>query len=383
MLKFNNLVNKIIAECSDSNIISEDVTVNDIRDMIKQIANNERYADFKRAFFRFDLKRLFSSMKYKARDNQLNNNEKIIVNDIEKNIVDADKFIKNFLSSLSNKELIPNTVILKLADAILDKVKDTVTKNDIVKLIKKVAYDSFYFWKNNYLTEMEHDYKKILHDIDASRITDDDIEVYTPETFKSYTEKVKGAFSYAIFLRGNLPIDIAHFFSDGTINYVQEVNYFPGSRTGATNIKNATENSDKIIAISNEYRNNIKQRQPYHEKSNGEIRRENQGRLDDRRWKRITERNHESVKNDIEPLLNSIKEDLSPYKEKLMNIDAFDDDGDIAKAFIELKRESHFVKDALNDYLKYDYKSDSNLKDLVKNLKLQYLRLIELLEGEN
>ena len=218
MLKFNNLVNKIIAECSDSNIISEDVTVNDIRDMIKQIANNERYADFKRAFFRFDLKRLFSSMKYKARDNQLNNNEKIIVNDIEKNIVDADKFIKNFLSSLSNKELIPNTVILKLADAILDKVKDTVTKNDIVKLIKKVAYDSFYFWKNNYLTEMEHDYKKILHDIDASRITDDDIEVYTPETFKSYNEKVKGAFSYAIFLKENLPIAIANFNSDGNMS---------------------------------------------------------------------------------------------------------------------------------------------------------------------
>ena len=66
-----------------------------------------------------------------------------------------------------------------------------------------------------------------------------------------------------------------------------------------------------------------------------------------------------------------------------MNIDAFDDDGDIAKAFIALKHDSYLVKKELNEYLTSDYKSDSNLKDLVKNLKLQYLRLTELLEGEN
>ena len=64
MLKFNDLVNKIIAECSDSNIISEAVTVNDIRNMIKRIDNNERYTSFKRTLFRRDLERLFHLMKY-------------------------------------------------------------------------------------------------------------------------------------------------------------------------------------------------------------------------------------------------------------------------------------------------------------------------------
>ena len=217
-------------------------------------------------------------------------------------------------------------------------------------------------------------------------ITDDDIKVYTPETFKSYNRKAKGAFSYAIFLRGNLPIAIAHFDSDGKINYVKAINSFSGSKTGEANIKNAIENSDKIIAISNEYRNNIKQRQPYHEKSDDEIRRENKSKRNSILSQRKKERYKEAVKNDIETLFNSIKEDLSPYKEKLMNIvfdDDDDDDDDIAKTFIELKHDSHLIKKELNEYLTKDLKSDLNLKNLVKNLKLKYLRLTELLEEEN
>lgn len=378
-LKFNNLANKIISECSDSNIISEAVTVDDIRDMIKQM--DKHNADTIRTLLFRDIKNLFSRSKYTASNLHLDDVKKVIYE-----VEDDDEFIRNFISSLSDKELNSKTIMSKLVDAILNEVQDTdVTKDDLLKVFQKANGDTYnsFSLRDNYETKKQYHYQQILRDIDASRITDDDIEVYTPETFKSYNRKAKGAFSYAIFLRGNLPIAIAHFFSDGTINYVKEVNYFSGSRTGATNIKNAIENSDKIIAISNEYRNNIKQRQPYYEKTDDVIRRENQDRRDNILSQRRKKRYKESVKNDIETLFNSIKEDLSPYKEKLMNIDAFDDDGDIAKAFIELKRESHFVKDALNDYLKYDYKSDSNLKDLVKNLKLQYLRLIELLEGEN
>ena len=377
-LKFNNLANKIISECSDSNIISEAVTVDDIRDMIKQM--DKHNADAIRALLFREIKNLFSRSKSTASNLHLDDVKKVIYE------VEDDEFIRNFISSLSDKELKSKTIMSKLVDAVLNEVQDTdVTKDDLVKVFQNTS-DGVYkktYLRDNYETKKQYHYQQILRDIDASRITDDDIEVYTPETFKSYNRKAKGAFSYAIFLRGNLPIAIAHFFSDGTINYVKEVNYFSGSRTGATNIKNAIENSDKIIAISNEYRNNIKQRQPYYEQPDDDIRRENQYRRDNILSQRRKKRYKESVKNDIETLFNSIKEDLSPYKEKLMNIDAFDDDGDIAKAFIELKRESHFVKDALNDYLKYDYKSDSNLKDLVKNLKLQYLRLIELLEGEN
>ena len=376
MLKFNNLVNKIIAECYDSNIISEAVTVNDIRDMIKQI--DKHNADIIRTLLFRDIKYLFNVSELRARKNNLNDIEKIIVND--------DEFIRNFISSLSDKELNLKTIISKLADAILDEVKDTdITKDDIVKFFQKVTDDiyKYFYLKNRYETKKEYEYQQILRDIDASRITDDDIKVYTPETFKSYNRKAKGAFSYAIFLRGNLPIAIAHFDSDGKINYVKAINSFSGSKTGEANIKNAIENSDKIIAISNEYRNNIKQRQPYHEKSDDEIRRENQGRRNSILSQRKKERYKEAVKNDIETLFNSIKEDLSPYKEKLMNIVFDDDDDDIAKTFIELKHDSHLIKKELNEYLTKDLKSDLNLKNLVKNLKLKYLRLTELLEEEN
>ena len=379
MLKFNNLVNKIIVECSDSNIISEDVTVNDIRDMIKRI--DKHNTDIIRTHLFRDIKYLFNVSELRARKNNLNDIEKIIVND--------DEFIRNFISSLSDKELNLKTIISKLADAILDEVKDTdITKDDIVKFFQKVTDDiyKYFYLKNRYETKKEYEYQQILRDIDASRITDDDIKVYTPETFKSYNRKAKGAFSYAIFLRGNLPIAIAHFDSDGKINYVKAINSFSGSKTGEANIKNAIENSDKIIAISNEYRNNIKQRQPYHEKSDDEIRRENKSKRNSILSQRKKERYKEAVKNDIETLFNSIKEDLSPYKEKLMNIvfdDDDDDDDDIAKTFIELKHDSHLIKKELNEYLTKDLKSDLNLKNLVKNLKLKYLRLTELLEEEN
>ena len=70
MLKFNNLVNKIIAECSDSNIISEDVTVNDIRNMIKRMDKSE--ADKVRIHLFRDIKYLFNVSELRARKNNLN-----------------------------------------------------------------------------------------------------------------------------------------------------------------------------------------------------------------------------------------------------------------------------------------------------------------------
>ena len=379
MLKFNNLVNKIIAECSDSNIISEDVTVNDIRDMIKQMDNS--FAKIVRRAFLDDVKYLFYTAKIRARENKLNDIEKIIANDIEKNIVNKDEFAEKFISSLSDKELNSKTVLSKFADAILDEIKDTdITKDDILKFFKKLMnYFHAFYLKGYHETSKRIEYQQILRDIDASRITDDDIKVYTPETFDTYNRKAKGAFSYAIFLKENLPIGIAHFFSDGKIDYMRAIDFFAFPKH--VNVKQAIERSDKIITISSEYFNNINQRPHYHKKSDKEIRRENQIRRSDILDQREKERYKESVKNDIETLFNSIKEDLSHYKEKLMNIDMFDDD--ITKAFIDLKHDYNLVKEELNDYLASDYKYNDDLTDLVKNLKLKYLRLTELLEEEN
>ena len=375
MLKFNNLVNKIIVECSDSNIISEDVTVNDIRDMINQI--DKREAERIREYFVDGIERLFYKAESRLRENKLNDTEKIIVNDIEKNIVNKDEFTEKFISSLSDKELTSKPVISKLADVILDEIKDTdITKDDIVKLIKKNLNIDL----QNYHKTKEIDYQRILHDIDASRITDDDIKVYTPETFKSYNKKAKGAFSYAIFLKENLPIAIAHFDSDGNKDYVLSISHSVPSGY----LTKAIEKSDKIIAISNEYRNNIKYRPYYHEVSDDYMRRVNKERreyiLRQRRYERYIKQDYESVKNDIETLLNSIKEDLSHYKEKLMNIDMFDDD--IAKAFIEFKHDYNDLKEEFNEYLKRNSAYDG-IKIRTKNLKLKYLRLIELLKKDH
>ena len=367
MLKFNNLVNKIIVECSDSNIISEDVTVNDIRDMIKQMDKSK--AERLRRYFFDDFTYIFYTAESRLRENKLNDIDKIIINDIETTIVDKNEFIRNFISSLSDKELIPKTIMSKLADTILDKIKDTdITKDDIVNFLRKHYFYHHAGYSQNYYYKIKReDYQQILRDIDASHITDDDIKVYTPETFKSYNRKAKGAFSYAIFLKENLPIAIAHFFSDGTIDNIEAVDK---SFSKQINVKQVIEKSDKIIAISNEYRNNIKQRQPYHEKSDDEIRRENQMRLYKKHFK-----------NDIEKLLNSIKEDLYYHKEMLMNI-VFDDNDDITKAFSTFKFYYNAVKRELNKYLTNDHKSESRLIDLVNDLKLKYRKLTELLEEE-
>ena len=160
MLKFNNLVNKIIVECSDSNIISEDVTVNDIRDMIKRI--DKHNTDIIRTHLFRDIKYLFNVSELRARKNNLNDIEKIIVND--------DEFIRNFISSLSDKELNLKTIISKFADAILDKIKDTdITKDDIVKFLRKHYFYHHAGYSQNYYYKIKReDYQQILRDIDAS-----------------------------------------------------------------------------------------------------------------------------------------------------------------------------------------------------------------------
>ena len=198
MLKFNRLVNKIILEAQES-LLVEDVNVDDIRDMIKQM--DKHNADAIRTLLFREIKNLFSRSKSTASNLHLDDVKKVIYE-----VEDDDEFIRNFISSLSDKELKSKTIMSKLVDAVLNEVQDTdVTKDDLVKVFQNTS-DGVYrktYLRDNYETKKQYHYQQILRDIDASRITDDDIEVYTPETFKSYNRKAKGAFSYAIFLRGN------------------------------------------------------------------------------------------------------------------------------------------------------------------------------------
>ena len=180
---------------------------------------------------------------------------------------------------------------------------------------------------------------------------------------------------------------VAYFDEDGKILDVRQIAYWPKSaaRLSDTNLKTLLMNSDKIIAISNQYRKNIKRRESYEEKTDNDVREENKERYRKTLQERKLNRNKENLKNQVEELIDAIKTDLIPYKEELMNIDIFEDDRDIVKTFISLKQQINKVKKSLDIYLnsKTVYASDNTVIYNIKELKAIYFRLMELLETTN
>lgn len=382
MFKFKNLVNKIISECSENQeVVTEAVHVDDIRNMIKNM--DKTTADNRRTVSHNYIKRLF----YEAYDLAA----ELKLKEITRLISDAlndDSFIEEFIKSLSNKELVSKSIVPKLADALIKKYNaDESLKTNLLKVLKESDNDMFgYNEFQEPRLKKEYLLQRILREIDASNITDADIKVFTPETFKEYTRKVKAEFSYALFLNNDKVIGVAYFDEDGKILDVSQIAYWQYvARSSDTNLKKLLMNSDKIIAISNEYRKNIKYREPYEEKTDNDVREENKERYRKTLQERKLNRNKENLKNQVEELIDAIKNDLIPYKEELMNLDVFDDDGDIAKTFISLKQQISKVKKSLNIYLnsKTSYASDNTVIYNIKELKTVYFRLMELLEATN
>lgn len=380
MLKCEKLVKHIISECSEYAIISEAVNVDDIRNMVKQMT--EESADTKRRLaFRYVLNILhtaYSTAKFTL--------ERDDIADVLNKVNDNSEFIRSFTKSLPNKDLTIKSILPKLADAIFAAVKsDSVTRNDLLKVLKSASDEDSDFYSLLDETQIKKTYllQSILHDIDASRITDEDIAVYTPETFKEYNRKAKANFSYALFLKNNKVLAVAYFAKDGTINDIRQINFFTGSRTGAKNLKNAIENSDKIIAISNKYLDNIKHRIPYDEKTDDKIRRDNQERYRNALEERKVERNKNKLKDTVNSLIESIKVDLAPYKEKIMSIDAFDDDGELSQTFLRLKKQIQLVQRNLYEYINDEEYTDMYVINELKDLKTTYVKLMEILEAEN
>lgn len=382
MFKFKNLVNKIISECSENQeVVTEAVHVDDIRNMIKNM--DKTTANNRRTVSHNYIKRLF----YEAYDLAA----ELKLKEITRLISDAlndDSFIEEFIKSLSNKELVSKSIVPKLADALIKKYNaDESLKTNLLKVLKESDNDMFgYNEFQEPRVKKEYLLQRILREIDASNITDADIKVFTPETFKEYTRKVKAEFSYALFLNNDKVIGVAYFDEDGKILDVSQIAYWQYvARSSDTNLKKLLMNSDKIIAISNEYRKNIKYRNPYEEKTDNDVREENKERYRKTLQERKLNRNKENLKNQVEELIDAIKNDLIPYKEELMNLDVFDDDGDIAKTFISLKQQISKVKKSLDIYLnsKTSYASDNTVIYNIKELKTVYFRLMELLEATN
>lgn len=382
MFKFKNLVNKIISECSENQeVVTEAVHVNDIRNMIKNM--DKTTANNRRTVSHNYIKRLF----YEAYDLAA----ELKLKEITRLISDAlndDSFIEEFIKSLSNKELVSKSIVPKLADALIKKYNaDESLKTNLLKVLKESDNDMFgYNEFQEPRVKKEYLLQRILREIDASNITDADIKVFTPETFKEYTRKVKAEFSYALFLNNDKVIGVAYFDEDGKILDVSQIAYWQYvARSSDTNLKKLLMNSDKIIAISNEYRKNIKYRDPYEEKTDNDVREENKERYRKTLQERKLNRNKENLKSQVEELIDAIKNDLIPYKEELMNLDVFDDDGDIAKTFISLKQQISKVKKSLDIYLnsKTSYASDNTVIYNIKELKTVYFRLMELLEATN
>lgn len=374
MLKFNRLANKIILEAQES-LLVEDVNVDDIRDMIKQMDKNSAQID------RNNFDRTLENIFYFAINYAVELQFKDIAQLLEKVVANND-FLNKFKNSLSDSEIrISKFFVPKLVDAIVDHYnKDEEDKEKLLKVMN-LAIDNMqrFYTKSDYSFKLpqatkKSNYSSILKAIDAAHITNDDIKVFTPETFKEYTRKVKSAFSYAICLYNNNIISIVEFNDDGTIRAIHD------NSNGYSNFKQILMNSNKVVAISNTYRDNIKQRQPYHEKTDEEIRDENRTRYKAHSIKREKEEMTKSV-ND---LIDSIKNDLEPYKDKLTNLDMFDDDSDIAKAFLNLKQAIQTTKSALKTYVDKEWSlNNSAVVANVKNLKTIYFRLIEMLENED
>lgn len=382
MFKFKNLVNKIISECSENQeVVTEAVHVDDIRNMIKNM--DKTTVDNRRTVSHNYIKRLFHEAYDLAAELKLK--------EITRLISDAsrdDSFIEEFIESLSNKELVNKSIVPKLADALIKYYNvDESLKTNLLKVLKEGANDVFgYNEFQEPRVKKEYLLQRILREIDASNITDADIKVFTPETFKEYTRKVKAEFSYALFLNNNKVIGVVYFDESGKILDVSQIAYWQYvARSSDTNLKKLLMNSDKIIAISNEYRKNIKYRNPYEEKTDNDVREENKERYRKTLQERKLNRNKENLKNQVEELIDAIKNDLIPYKEELMNLDVFDDDGDIAKTFISLKQQISKVKKSLDIYLnsKTSYASDNTVIYNIKELKTVYFRLMELLETTN
>lgn len=382
MFKFKNLVNKIISECSENQeVVTEAVHVDDIRNMIKNM--DKTTANNRRTVSHNYIKRLF----YEAYDLAA----ELKLKEITRLISDAlndDSFIEEFIKSLSNKELVSKSIVPKLADALIKKYNaDESLKTNLLKVLKESDNDMFgYNEFQEPRVKKEYLLQRILREIDASNITDADIKVFTPETFKEYTRKVKAEFSYALFLNNDKVIGVAYFDEDGKILDVSQIAYWQYvARSSDTNLKTLLMNSNKIIAISNEYRKNIKYRNPYEEKTDNDVRENNKARYRKTLQERKLNRNKENLKNQVEELIDAIKNDLVPYKEELMNLDVFDDDGDIAKTFISLKQQISKVKKSLDIYLnsKTSYASDNTVIYNIKELKTVYFRLMELLEATN
>lgn len=382
MFKFKNLVNKIILECSENQeIVSEAVHVDDIRNMIKNM--DKTTVDNRRTISHNYINRLFHEA-YDIAD-------ELRLKEITRLIYDAakdDSFIEEFIESLSNKELVSKSIVPKLADALIKKYNaDESLKTNLLKVLKESDNDMFgYNEFQEPRVKKEYLLQRILREIDASNITDADIKVFTPETFKEYTRKVKAEFSYALFLNNDKVIGVVYFDEDGKILDVSQITYWQYvARSSDTNLKTLLMNSDKIIAISNEYRKNIKYRNPYEEKTDNDVRENNKARYRKTLQERKLNRNKENLKNQVEELIDAIKNDLIPYKEELMNLDVFDDDGDIAKTFISLKQQISKVKKSLDIYLnsKTSYASDNTVIYNIKELKTVYFRLMELLEATN
>lgn len=381
MFKFKNLVNKIISECSENQeVVTEAVHVDDIRNMIKNM--DKTTADNRRTVSHNYIKRLFHEAYDLAAELKLKEITRLI-----SDALNDDSFIEEFIKSLSNKELVSKSIVPKLADALIKKYNaDESLKTNLLKVLKESDNDMFgYNEFQEPRVKKEYLLQRILREIDASNITDADIKVFTPETFKEYTRKVKAEFSYALFLNNDKVIGVVYFDEDGKILDVSQITYWQYvARSSDTNLKTLLMNSDKIIAISNEYRKNIKYRNPYEEKTDNDVRENNKARYRKTLQERKLNRNKENLKNQVEELIDAIKNDLIPYKEELMNLDVFDDDGDIAKTFISLKQQISKVKKSLDIYLnsKTSYASDNTVIYNIKELKTVYFRLMELLENK-
>jgi hypothetical protein len=98
---------------------------------------------------------------------------------------------------------------------------------------------------NSYVRQLKRTIGYILSRMDASNITNDEVEIIKPDVLRKKVNKAK--YMFAIGLTDKIPQYVVKFYDDGTINSVDAVS----NSEYKANFKRALEYSDEFVVIDN------------------------------------------------------------------------------------------------------------------------------------
>lgn len=296
--------------------------------------------------------------------------------------------------------------------------------NDLYNEFTKNSDDSLYWssFKFDMHPKKPVLIEKLLREIDASNITDDDVEVLLPDQFAEFDRKMRVNYSYIIGIDddssdSNKVSFVVTFDENGNI-----LNKYLSDQTDSIiqnniSFKSLLKLCTRLFAISRDHMSNIKYRENFDDLSDDTIKRRTMQTRKNKLEKLKFERDKEEVVEQTETLFKNINNDLRQYKNVLNSLDITDSSDELSKlysTFIEelnkSKRLLENLKNIKENYVsttakrtynytdQYDGEGDPNeaffststkrqfentkteLYDQLKVLKFIYLKLLNALQ---